>query len=121
MPATNFTNSITYNNENLNQLSIGLRQKTVLQQNRFPDYNFFTFDAISQDDVFVDISSTPSAYTLFDFNSSINLKAFTSGALRLEFNIANVFNTSYRENLNRLRYFADELGRNFNIKLKLNY
>ena len=121
MPSTNFTNSITYNNEKLNQLSIGLRQKTVLQQNRFPDYNFFTFDPILQDDVFVDISSTPSAYTLFDFNSSINLKAFKSGALRLEFNIENVLNTSYRENLNRLRYFADELGRNFNIKLKFNY
>jgi iron complex outermembrane receptor protein len=121
MPATNFSNTISYYNEKLNQLSVGLKQKTVLQQNRFPDYNFFTFDPILQEDVFVDISSTPSTYTLLDFNSSINLKAFKSGALRLEFNVQNLFNTSYREHLNRLRYFADELGRNFNIKLKLNY
>ncbi|WP_299113530.1 TonB-dependent receptor [uncultured Winogradskyella sp.] len=121
MPATNFTNSITYYNEDLNQLSVGLRQKTVLQQNRYPDYNFFTFDPILQEDVFVDISSTPSAYTLVDFNSSINFKAFKTGNLNIAFNVSNLFNVSYRENLNRLRYFADELGRNFNIKLKLNY
>jgi iron complex outermembrane receptor protein len=121
MPATNFKNTITYYNEKLNQLSIGLQQNTVLQQNRYPDYNFFTFDPILQDNVFVDISSTPSAFTRFNFNSSITLKAFKAGTLRLDFNIENVFNTSYRDYLNRLRYFADELGRNFNIKLKINY
>lgn len=121
MPSTNFSNTINYYNKDLNQLTIGLNQRTVLQQNRFPDYNFSTFDPILDENVFVDISSTPSAYTLFNFNSAINLKAFKSGALRLEFNVENIFNTAYRENLNRLRYFADELGRNFNIKLKLNY
>jgi len=41
--------------------------------------------------------------------------------LKVDFNIENLFNVSYREHLNRLRYFADELGRNFNIKLKVNY
>lgn len=121
MPAANFSNSISYYNEKLNQLTVGLKQNTVLQQNRFPDYNFFTFDPVLEEDVFVDISSTPSTYTLFDFNSSINLKAFKSGTLRIAFNIQNLFNISYREHLNRLRYFADELGRNFNIKLKFNY
>ena len=121
MPSANFSNTINYYNKDLNQLTIGLNQRTVLQQNRFPDYNFSTFDPILDENVFVDISSTPSAYTLFNFNSAINLKAFKSGALRLEFNVENIFNTAYRENLNRLRYFADELGRNFNIKLKLNY
>jgi iron complex outermembrane receptor protein len=28
---------------------------------------------------------------------------------------------SYREYLNRFRFYADELGRNFNIKIKINY
>ena len=121
MPSANFSNTINYYNKDLNQLTIGLNQRTVLQQNRFPDYNFSTFDPILDENVFVDISSTPSAYTLFNFNSAINLRAFKSGALRLEFNVENIFNVAYRENLNRLRYFADELGRNFNIKLKLNY
>ncbi|WP_299550294.1 TonB-dependent receptor [Seonamhaeicola sp.] len=121
MPSTNFSNELTYKNKDLNQLSIGLKQETVLQQNRFPDYNFFTFDPVLQDDVYVDISSTPPAYTLFNFSSSMNFNAFKTGNIKVEFNIENLFNVSYRENLNRLRYFADEVGRNFNVKLKFNY
>ena len=121
MPATNFSNVLTYQNEKLNQLTIGLEQKTVLQQKKYPDYNFYTFDAILQEDVYVDISSTPSAYTLFNFKSAANFKVFKNSTLKVAFNIDNLFNVSYREHLNRLRYFTDELGRNFNIKLKLNY
>lgn len=121
MPSTNFTNSISYNNEELNDLSISLIHKTVLQQNRYPDYNFYTFDPILQEDVYVDISSTPPAYSLFSFNSSLSFKAFKKGTLKLEFNIENIFNTQYNEYLNRLRYFSDELGRNFNLKIKINY
>lgn len=121
MPATNFSNAITYNNKKLNQLSIGIKQHTVLQQKRYPDYNFFTFDPVLQDDVYVDISLTPTAYTLFSFNSSVSFKVFNKSALNVSFNVENLFNVSYRNYLNRLRYFADDLGRNFNIKLKLNY
>ncbi|MFT5147060.1 MAG: iron complex outermembrane receptor protein, partial [Polaribacter sp.] len=40
---------------------------------------------------------------------------------KLEFNIENMFNKSYREHLNRLRYFSNDLGRNYNLKLKINY
>lgn len=121
MPGTNFSNSITYQNQKLNQLSIGLTQKTVLKQNNYPDYNFYTFNAIAQEDVYVDISSTPPGYTLFNFNTSATFTPFKTGDLKVEFNIENLFNTSYREYLNRLRYFTDEVGRNFNIKLKFNY
>ncbi|MDH7912497.1 TonB-dependent receptor [Winogradskyella sp. SYSU M77433] len=121
MPATNFNNSISYFNENLNSLTLSLNHKTVLQQKRYPDYNFFTFNPILQEDVYVDISSTPPAYSLFSFNSSMSFKAFKKGSLKIEFNVENIFNTSYREYLNRLRYFADDLGRNFNLKIKINY
>ena len=121
MPSTNFSNSITYTNKKLNQLTISINQKTVLQQNRFPDYNFNTFNAILQENVLVDISSTPPTYSLFSLNTSAVFKAFKKGDLKLEFNVDNLFNVSYRENLNRLRYFSDELGRNFNFKIKINY
>ncbi|MCB4808117.1 TonB-dependent receptor [Tamlana sp. 62-3] len=121
MPSTNFSNSITYYNKNLNQLSIRLNHKTVLQQKRYPDYNFYTYNATVDDYVYVDISTPPSAYSLFSFNSSANFKAFKTGTLKVEFNVENIFNTSYREYLNRLRYFGDELGRNFNLKIKINY
>ncbi|UAM99566.1 TonB-dependent receptor [Polaribacter litorisediminis] len=121
MPSANFNNRITYKNDRLNQLSISLKQRTVLQQNQFPDYNFYTFNAILQEDVFVDISGTPPSYSLFNLNTSAVFKTSEKGSLKVEFNVENVFNVAYRENLNRLRYFADELGRNFNLKIKINY
>jgi iron complex outermembrane receptor protein len=121
MPAANFSNRLSYVNDNLSQLTVSLSHKTILQQKRFPDYNFFTFNATTQEDVFVNISSTPPAYSLFGFNTSATFKAFNRGSIKLEFNIENMFNVSYREHLNRLRYFSDDLGRNYNLKLKINY
>jgi iron complex outermembrane receptor protein len=118
MPAANFNNKITYFNEKYKQLSVSLTNKTVLKQNRFPDYNFYTLDPVTQQDIFVDISSTPPTYSIFGLNIS---SAFNKGKLQLELNIENLLNTSYREHLNRLRYFADELGRNINFKIKINY
>ncbi len=121
MPAANFSNRLSYVNKDLNQLTIGLNHKTILQQNRFPDYNFFTFNATTQQDIYVDISSTPPTYSLFGLNTSMQFKAFNKGSIQLEFNIENMFNVSYREHLNRLRYFSDDLGRNYNLKIKINY
>jgi iron complex outermembrane recepter protein len=121
MPAANFSNGLSYVNKNLNQLTVGLSQKTIVQQNRFPDYNFFTFNATTQEDVFVDISSTPPTYSLFGLHTSAVFKVFNEGSLQLEFNIENMFDVSYREHLNRLRYFSDDLGRNYNLKVKINY
>ena len=118
MPAANFNNKLTYFNEEFKQLSVSLSHKTVLKQNRFPDYNFSTLDPVTQQDIFVDISSTPPTYSIFGLNIS---SAFNEGKLQLELNVENLFNTSYREHLNRLRYFSDELGRNINFKIKINY
>jgi len=121
MPAANFSNRLSYVNKNLNQLTIGLSHKTVIQQNRFPDYNFLTFNATLQEDVYIDLSSTPPAYSLFGLHTSAVFDVFNEGSLQLEFNIDNLFNVSYREHLNRLRYFSDDLGRNYNLKIKINY
>ncbi|WP_159948449.1 TonB-dependent receptor [Polaribacter septentrionalilitoris] len=121
MPAANFSNRISYTNDEFHKLTISVTHKTILEQKRFPDYNFTTFNATQQQDVYVDISSTPPTYSLFGLNTSATFNAFKKGDLQFEFNIENLFDVSYREHLNRLRYFADEVGRNFNIKIKINY
>lgn len=121
MPPVTFSNTIAYTNKEFYNLSIGVTQQTELKQNRFPDYNFSTFNPISQEDVLVDISSPTDAFTLFHFNSSANFKIAKNNSLTIAFNIENLFNISYRNYLNTLRYFADDLGRNFTIKLKFNY
>ena len=121
MPATNFKNRITYTNKAFNNLSVSLTQRTILQQNRFPDYNFSVFNPIIQDNVLVDISSTPPTYSIFGLQTSAAFKAFKTGSLVVEFNVENIFDLAYREHLNRLRFFADEIGRNYNLKIKINY
>ena len=121
MPATNFSNHITYVNDNWNQLSISLIQKTICKQSRYPDYNFTSFDPILQEDVLVNISSTPSTYTLFGIQTAAEFDGFKKSKIRLELNVDNMFNIAYREHLNRLRYFADDLGRNINFKININY
>ncbi len=39
----------------------------------------------------------------------------------VNFEINNVINTVYRDYLNRFRYYADEMGRNYSLKLKLTF
>jgi len=121
MPSTNFSNALFYTNKEFYQLNIGITQQTEFRQSSFPDYNFTTFNPINQEDVLVDISSTTGAFTLFHFNSSASFKFAKKSSLTVAFNIENIFNKPYRNYLNTLRYFADDLGRNFNIKLKYNY
>lgn len=121
MPSTNFSNRIVYTNSKWNNLNVSLNNKTFLRQKNYPDYNFFTFNPSTQQEVFVDISTPPSGYSLFGFSSSATFKTFAKGSLTVEFNIENMFDVSYREYLNRFRYYADDLGRNFNLKLKINY
>jgi iron complex outermembrane receptor protein len=41
--------------------------------------------------------------------------------IQVSLNINNLLNTSYRNYLNRLRFFADDLGRNFQLQIKINY
>ena len=121
MPSNNFSNRIVYTHEKWNQLTISIRNTTVLRQNQYPDYNFFTFNPSTQQNVFVDTSTPPPGYSLFDFSTSATLKTFSKGNLKLEFNVENILNVTYREYLNRFRFYADDLGRNFNIKIKINY
>ena len=69
----------------------------------------------------VDVSTTPPAYHLLHLQSNISLDISEKTDLNIGLNITNIFNTNYRENLNRLRYFADDVGRNIMLQLKLNY
>ncbi len=58
-----------------------------------------------------DLLAPPSAYFLLDANASTHLKVGKS-FLHLSLRVDNLLNIRYRDYLNRLRYYADELGRN---------
>ncbi|MFL2629966.1 MAG: TonB-dependent receptor [Flavobacteriaceae bacterium] len=121
LPPVNTKNEIVYNNLKLNNLKLKLQSEYVFRQNEYPNNNFEVFIPISETFELLNISEPPKAYHILNLNSSIDFSFFNNSKLNLTFKINNVFNISYRNYLNRLRYFSHDLGRNFIINLKLNY
>ncbi|UAB80751.1 TonB-dependent receptor [Marixanthomonas sp. SCSIO 43207] len=121
IPAVNTKNRIVYQNPNFKNLRLSLKSEYVFRQNEFPDNNFEILIPQTQTREVVDVSTPPDAYHLLDFDSSIDFNLNTKSKLTVGFGIKNVFDTSYRNYLNRLRYYADDLGRNFLLNLKINY
>jgi iron complex outermembrane receptor protein len=66
----------------------------------------------------LDYSPPPAAYTLLNVEAG-----FTAHIRNTHFTVsvaaANLLNTSYRDYLDRFRYFTDAMGRNFSIKLHI--
>lgn len=121
MPPFNTRNTIKYQNKKWNNFSLGLTSDLMLMQNNYPNYNFLYTIPSSSEEVLVDVSTPPAAYHLLHLNSSIQTNLFKKNTLEIGFSIQNIFNTNYKNYLNRLRYFANEAGRNFSIQLKFNY
>jgi iron complex outermembrane receptor protein len=70
----------------------------------------------------VDFAPPPPAYHLVDAGITAEI-ASSAGTIITGIKVANVLNVSYRDYLNRFRYFADEPGRNIQIfcKIPLNF
>ena len=80
----------------------------------------------------IDFGDTPAAYQLvnlsfgtsFYLGKSINQnseKNKRKNTLSVNFSVANLFNTTYRDYLNRFRYYANEIGRNYTIRMKYSF
>lgn len=121
IPAINTKNEIVYQNPNFKNLRLALQSEYVFRQNEFPDNNFEVFIPETQSMQIVDVSTPTDAYHLLNFNSSIDFNINKKSTLKVGFGVTNILNTSYRNYLNRLRYYADDLGRNFLINIKINY
>lgn len=123
MPPLNINNKIQFSKKEWHQLLLEIKSEIVTQQTRFPNNNFVTNivvnDALTP--VEVDISSPPKGYHLLHFYSEIKFKSAFNIHTTLAFSVQNIGNTSYRDYLNRQRFFADEMGRNFQLQLKINY
>jgi iron complex outermembrane receptor protein len=121
MPPINTKNEIVYQNPEFKNLRLALQSEYVFRQNEYPDNNFEVFIPETETMETVDLSTPPDAYHLLNLNSSIDFQVTQKSTLTVGFEITNLLDTSYRNYLNRLRYYADDLGRNFLLNLKLNY
>ncbi len=126
MPANRFKNEWIYSLEKsakklffFDKITFSLGVMYVRRQNFAPPVftanqvlqSFFVGD-ISIPKTTFDFAAPPPAYLLFQTDINIKIKKINIG-LRCE----NLFNQSYREYLNRFRYFADDTGRNISIRL----
>ncbi|MCW2119309.1 TonB-dependent receptor [Flavobacterium sp. 7A] len=123
MPPLQVNNKITFSKKEWNSLRLELQSELVFRQTQFPDNNFYT--QIIKDNelvsVLVDTSTPPTGYQLFHFYSEMKFKTFKKATTTVAFSIQNMFNASYRDYLNRQRFFADEVGRSIQLQLKFNY
>lgn len=123
MPPFVINNKIQYKKESWFNFVSELKSEVVFRQNQFPNYNFETNIVVNNEltPVVVDISSPPKGYHLLHFYSEMTFKINKKNSLTTSFGVQNIMNTTYRDYLNRQRFYVDEMGRNVQVQLKFNY
>ncbi len=120
IPAANLRNTITFTKPEWKNFEVSLESQYVLRQNEVPD-NIMVFSPEQQQDVLLEINTAPDAYHLLGMTSKLEFPFVNGTKLTTSLVVNNLLNTNYRDYLNRQRFFADDLGRNFIIQLKFNY
>ncbi|HMP98213.1 MAG TPA: carboxypeptidase-like regulatory domain-containing protein [Cyclobacteriaceae bacterium] len=123
LPPAQFENGITYQLPKQGKIydvffsliaSSNLRQfraPQVIPPNEVRDYD--------GNELF-DFAPAPASFTLLNFEQGFKFNV-RDKAVSVVFTVENILNESYRVYMNRLRYFADDVGRNFSIKLKYDF
>ena len=109
IPPFTTTNSISYDNPKWNRFNATLTSELVFEQNEFPDEYNYDVNIADRDPIFVDLGPPP-AYHLVHFTSEMTLNVNDRSKLNARLSVNNIFNTTYRNYLNRFRFFADDLG-----------
>ena len=68
-----------------------------------------------------DFAAPPAGYHLVDFAAHTKLFSTEKSAANIIFQIDNLFNTKYRDYLDRMRYYSHAQGRNLAIKLQYTF
>ncbi|AZQ43833.1 TonB-dependent receptor [Nonlabens ponticola] len=119
IPPTQFYNELVWSNGIIDNLSFTLANQSVLTQTRFPDDDYevnIPDDQGNFQTVTVEISEAPSGFSLWNAGVSY---AFAKAQLNLRVN--NLLNTNYRNYLNRQRFYADDIGRDFQLQFIYNF
>lgn len=109
MPADRFENALEYHWNKTGRCLhpyVSLENITVAQQTRVPPNS--------------DYVAPPPGYSLFNLHTGCTT-AIRHKALDIDFSIDNFTNVAYRDYLNHFRYYADDLGINFVLRLKYTF
>lgn len=105
IPADRFENAITFKAGDvsfLKDVSLSFSALNVLKQTRVPANT--------------DYVPPPDGYMLFNTDLEFSVPVGKQD-LRFGLSVDNIFNTSYRDYLNRFRYYTDDPGRNITLRL----
>ena len=111
MPADRLTNELTWNVNDFSVFAktyLSVEMQNVFRQTRVAD------DANGKQDY----KEAPGGYTLLNANFSTAFKLGTI-PVTLAIGVNNLLNTSYRDYMNAMRYFTDEMGRNVHFRIRI--
>ncbi len=77
-------------------------------------------DLFADDQSVFDFLDVPAAYTNLNISGGFKTAIF-SNELNVFVSVENILNNSYRDYLNRFRYYVDDLGRNISLKVNYNF
>lgn len=122
MPPLNLTNTVRYTYKEWHSFFAEVRSEAVFKQSHYPNYNFTAPVPVNGEYVatLVDISTPPAGYQLLHFSTGTQFN-LGRNSLAVNLSVNNIFNTTYRDYLNRQRLYTDEVGRNVQLQLKFNY
>ena len=120
IPAPITRNSLAFRKQEWHQFEVSLESTYVFRQNEAPP-NIFVFSPAQQELVELEINTPPPAYHLMTLRAGMAFSLSETLVLNTGIAVENLADTNYREYLNRNRYFADDLGRNIILQLKLYY
>nr|WP_276485377.1 TonB-dependent receptor [Paraflavitalea sp. H1-2-19X] len=112
MPADRFSTALAYNFRDHKKLLgsyVSVEWQQVLEQTRIPD----------ESQGKVDYKVPPAAYALINLHASTTIPLTARMPVTVSIGVRNLLNKVYRDYLNSMRYFADEMGRNIYLRLKL--
>lgn len=111
MPANRWSNEVTYNlkdGKKITNTYLSAEIMNVMQQKNVPD------DVNGKQDY----KAPPSGYTLISMNASATIAVYKT-PVTISVGVRNLLNMVYRDYLNGMRYFSDEMGRNISLRLKI--
>jgi len=121
IPANRWENTLRYD---WKRTSVSITNLFVTKQKRVPSKIIFS-EIPSSEIIFSqyggDFAPPPAAYSLWSTSASQQFVITAKQSLNISLTINNLLNTSYRDYLNRFRYFADEIGRNIAFRAKYSF
>ncbi|WP_051259537.1 TonB-dependent receptor [Epilithonimonas tenax] len=119
MMPMNFSNALQFHQQKWNGFYLNIENQILIDQKRYPVHNLEFTDYVAGEEVttIVDISTPPQTYAIWNVQAGIDIgKNFSAGLT-----VNNVFNLSYRDYLNRMRLFANDMGRNFILNFRYKF